>query len=255
MIRSKDQNGERRYYRAYIAANGNAKPLFAVIAGKPELRPDGIYYLRYRERDGTRRYQYIGKDPQLDRLMQVQRQHLIVGEEMGLPTVEGPKAPRPVKIVPMEIPSVAPLIHPLSQALEHKTERLPLAATIDKFVREVAALRNRKRASQYRFRLGIFLETFERTYMDEIGDDQVIAFIAELRRRQLSEQTIKNYCTDLIAFLRRYDLHLRVKKAFIPKPTMKVVRIYPLEVLQKLFAAAGPEDRILFRFFFWFGDA
>jgi hypothetical protein len=40
MIRSKDQNGERRYYRAYIAANGNAKPLFAVIAGKPELRPD-----------------------------------------------------------------------------------------------------------------------------------------------------------------------------------------------------------------------
>jgi len=109
MIRS---NGERRFHRAYIAANGNPKPLFALVAGKPELRPDGIYYLRYRERDGTRRYEYIGKDPQLARLMQVQRQHLIVGEEMGLPTVEGAKVPRPVKIVPVEIPSVVPLIHP-----------------------------------------------------------------------------------------------------------------------------------------------
>jgi integrase len=101
--------------------------------------------------------------------------------------------------------------------------------------------------------LGIFLEIFEKTYMDEIGDDQVIAFIAELRRRRLSERTIKNYCTDLIAFLRRYDLHLRVKKAFIPKPTMKVVRIYPLEDLRKLFAVASPEDQILFRFFFGLG--
>jgi hypothetical protein len=253
MIRSKDPNGERRYHRAFIAANGNAKPLFAVIEGKPELRSDGIYYLRYTEQNGTRWYQYIGKDPQLARLMQVQRQHLIQGEDVGLPPVEGPKVPLPVKVVPVEITSVVPLIHPLSPAPDPRTGRLPLAAKIDKFVREVAAIRNRKRADQYCFRLGVFIQVFTKTYMDEIGDDEVIAFIAALRQRKLSERTIKNYCTDLRAFLRRYELHLRVKKSFIPKPTIKVVRIYPLEVLQKLFAVADSEDRILFRFFFGLG--
>jgi hypothetical protein len=111
MIRSRDSHGERRFYRAFIAPNGNAKPLFAIVAGQPELRPDGIYYLRYRERDGTRRYQYIGKDPQLARLVQVQRQHLINDEDLGLPSVEGPKVPPPVKVAPAELPSVVPLIH------------------------------------------------------------------------------------------------------------------------------------------------
>ena len=253
MIRSRDASGERRYHRAFIAPNGNAKPLYAIIAGKPELRPDGIYYLRYRQQDGTRRYQYIGKDPKLARLIQGQRQYLIDGEEMGLPPVEGPKVPPPVKVVPAHIASVAPRTNPLSPPPEPGSQRLPLAPTIDKFVREVAMLRNRKRAGQYCLRLGIFLETFEKTYIDEIGDDEVIRFLTELRRRQLGERTIKNYCTDLVAFLRRYELHHRVKKSFIPKPTLKVVRVYPVAVLQKLFAAANPEDRILFQFFFGVG--
>jgi len=253
MIRSRDVSGERRFHRAFIAPNGNAKPLYAIVAGKPELRPDGIYYLRYRQQDGTRRYQYVGKDPKLARLIQGQRQYLIDGEEMGLSPVEGPKVPVPVKVRPAEIPSVVPRTNQLSPPAESGSNRLPLAPTIDAFVGEVAALRNRKRADQYCFRLGIFLETFEKTYIDEIGDDEVIRFLAELRRRQLGERTIKNYCTDLVAFLRRYELHHRVKKSFIPKPTLKVVRVYPVEILQKMFAAANHEDRMLFQFFFGLG--
>src|ERR1700730_11743257 len=134
MIRSRDANGERRYHRAFIAPNGNAKPLYAIVAGKPEPRPDGIYYLRYRQHDGPRRYQYIGKDPKLARLIQGQRQHLIDGEEMGLPPVEGPKVPPPVKVVPAQIPSVAPRTNLLSPPPEPGSQRLPLAPTIDKFV-------------------------------------------------------------------------------------------------------------------------
>jgi integrase/recombinase XerD len=253
MIRSRDAGGERRFHRAFIAPNGNAKPLYAIVAGKPELRTDGIYYLRYRQQDGIRRYQYVGKDPKLARLIQGQRQYLIDGRRDGPAPRRGPKG----ACAREGRASANTFCHASNEfpftASWAGSQRLSLAPTIDKFVVEIAKLRNRKRANQYCLRLGIFLETFEKTYIDEIGDDEVIRFLAELRRRQLCERTIKNYCTDLVAFLRRYELHHRVKKSFIPKPTLKVVRVYPVAVLKTLFAAAGPEDRILFQFFFGLG--
>jgi hypothetical protein len=46
--------------------------------------------------------------------MQLQRQHVIAGEKIGLETVEPPPAPKPIKIIPIGPPSVAPLVNPLA---------------------------------------------------------------------------------------------------------------------------------------------
>ena len=140
MLRVKEGYGNQPYYPAIVAANGTIKPFYARIGGKPVFRPDGAYYLRYRDRTGKRHYQFAGTDPKLARVMQLQRQHVIAGEEMGLPALEPPPALRPAKVLLAEPLSVGPLVNPQAPPAGASFERLAIALTIDKFVREVAAI-------------------------------------------------------------------------------------------------------------------
>lgn len=243
MLRVKDGKGNRLYHRAVVASNGSIKPFYALIGGKPEHRPEAIYYLRYQATTGKRRYQFVGRDPKLAWMMQMQRQHIIAGESMGLPTAEAPKGTPPPRMVPAEIPSAAALVHPQAPVAITASDRLGVARIIDKYVREVTALKNRKLGENYRFKLGTFLKTFEKTYLDEIGDDEIIVYITKLRERNLSDRTIKNYCTALRTFLKRHGYSEKLKKHFIPKPTEKIVRAYSGDQLKALFAAANPKRR------------
>jgi hypothetical protein len=112
MLRVNEGHGNQPYYRAVVAGNGSIKPFYALIGGKPVCRQDGVYYIRYRDKTGKRHYQFAGTDPKLLRVMQLQRQHVIAGEEMGLPAVDPPPAARPKKVLALEPPSVAPLVNP-----------------------------------------------------------------------------------------------------------------------------------------------
>jgi integrase len=253
MLRVKEGHGNQPYYPAVIAPNGTIKPFYARIAGQPVLREDGVYYLRYRDRAGRRHYQLAGKDPKLARVMQLQRQHMIAGEEMGLPSVEPPRPPRPTKILPVSPPSVVPLVHPDAPRAEGATKRLAFAATIDKFLAEVSAIRSRRRAFEYRFQLGLFLPGFKKTYLDEFDDDDLVTFVTALRERNLSTRTIANYCATVNAFLRRFGYKDRVKKRFIPRPTEKKVCAYSRAELKVLFHTASAEEELLFRFFLGLG--
>lgn len=253
MLRVKEGHGNQPYYPAVVAANGTIKPFFARIGGKSVCRADGVYYLRYRDKSGKRHYQFAGTDPKHARVMQLQRQHVIDGEEMGLPTVAPPPALRPKKFVDPLPPSVAPLVNPNAPAAETSGDRHALAPTIDKFLREVTAIRSRRRALEYRFQLGLFLKMYEKTYLDEVDDDDVIAYVATLRERNLSARTIANHCATLNAFLRRYGYNDKVKKRFVPKGTEKKVRAYAAGELKAIFMAANAEERILFHFFLGLG--
>src|SRR5580698_1761111 len=108
LLRAKD-----RYYPAVVAASGTVKPFYVIKGGKHTCFENGIYYLRYTDAKGKRHFQYVGRDPKLARTMQLQRLHVIAGEEMGLETVEPPPAPKPGRITPTEPLSVVPLVHPL----------------------------------------------------------------------------------------------------------------------------------------------
>jgi hypothetical protein len=253
MLRVNEGHGNQPYYQAVVAANGSIKPSYALIRGKPVCRQDGVYYLRYRDKTGKRHYQFAGTDPKQVRVMQLQRQHVIAGEEMGLPAVDPPPAARPKKVLALEPPSVAPLVNPQAPPADASSNRLAMAPTVDKFVREMTAIRSRGRAYGCRLQLGLFLKTFKKAYLDEIDDDDVIAYVAKLRERNLSLRTIANYCATLNAFLRRYDYKDRVKKRFVPKPTEKKVCAYSAADLKAIFKSATPEEEILFRFFLGIG--
>jgi integrase len=248
MLRIRDN-----YYPAVLAANGTVKPFYAQIAGRAACREDGVYYLRYTDSRKKRHYQYVGSDPKLARTMQLQRQHVIAGEEMGLQTVEPPPAAKPKKIIPLEPPSVAPLVNPLAPAPDPSSKRLALAATIDQFVCETSITRNPGTGADYRFKLASFLKVCTKTYLEEISDEDVIAYVAVLRSQNLSLRTIENRCTVLNTFLRRYNFKDRVKKRLVPKATEKVASAYSAEEVKAILAAATAEERVLFRFFLGLG--
>jgi integrase/recombinase XerD len=253
MLRVKEGHGIQPYYPAVVTPNGTIKPFYARINGSPVHREDGVYYLRYRDNTGRRHYQFAGTDPKLARVMQLQRQHVIAGEEMGLPTVNAPPAIRPKRVLVAEPPSVAPFVNPKAPPAEGLTNRFAIAPTIDKFVREMSTIRSRGRAYGCRLQLGLFLRTFKKTYLDEIDDDDVVAFVAMLRDRNLTDRTIANYCATLNTFLRRYGYKEKVKKRLVPKPTEKKVCAYSTTDLKSIFKSATPEEDILFRFFLGLG--
>jgi hypothetical protein len=132
---------------------------------------------------------------------------------------------------------------------ELSSKRLAVAATMDKFLRETVITRNPGTAADYRSKLGAFLKVCKKAYLDEIGDDEVISFVAELNHRNLSARTIENHCIVLNTFLRRYGFKDRVTKRLVPKATDKVVSAYSASELKAIFASAKGEERILFQFF------
>ena len=132
-------------------------------------------------------------------------------------------------------------------------KRLPLAASVDKFVRETTITRNPEIGADYRFKLASFVKVCRKTYLDEIGDDDVITYVATLQSQGLSARTIENRCTVLNTFLRRYDFKDKVKKRFVPKATEKVASAYSAAEVRAILAASTAEERILFRFFLGLG--
>jgi integrase len=92
-----------------------------------------------------------------------------------------------------------------------------------------------------------------KTYLEEISDEDVIAYVAVLRSQNLSLRTIENRCTVLNTFLRRYNFKDRVKKRLVPKATEKVASAYSAEEVKAILAAATAEERVLFRFFLGLG--
>ena len=46
-IRVRLQNGSYPFVDPVYASNGKLKPLYAVVGGREERHPEGVYYLRY----------------------------------------------------------------------------------------------------------------------------------------------------------------------------------------------------------------
>jgi integrase/recombinase XerD len=248
-LRVREGAGKQPYYPAAYAQNGALRPLHALIQGKPVQRPDGNYYLRYRTRDGKRQFEFCGADPKLATTMRLQRQHVIAGEDLGLATVPTPPAARPPK-TESEI-SVEGLENPLAMPAETASGRLPLAKTIDAYVKEKQIKTGRSKG--YRFPLAEFLKQSRLTYLDQVDDEAVVAYIAHLVKLGKSASTIEGRIVTLTAFLRRYKLEKQFRCGHAPKPTLKLVRTYSPGVLKALFAVATPEERMTFTFFLQLG--
>jgi integrase len=137
-------------------------------------------------------------------------------------------------------PSPKPEPKPLAQPRE-----LMLDAAIDKYLENVAT-KSSKTSSGYRYTLQQFYASTGNSLLSSVTTQQLYDFVAYLRREGLGDRTVHNRVGEVVTFLRHFgikDVTIRVKYV------EQKVRAYRPDELKALFAAADPEEWMLFQFF------
>lgn len=126
-----------------------------------------------------------------------------------------------------------------------KTGELMLDAAMDKYLENVST-KSSKTSRGYRYTLKQFYASAGNLVLSQVTTQLLYDFVAYLRREGLGDRTIHNRVEEVVTFLRHFgikEVTLRVK--FVEQK----VRAYRPDELKALFAAADPEQWILFQFF------
>ena len=127
--------------------------------------------------------------------------------------------------------------------------RPTLPGAIEEYLRRKATNKALKTRHAYSYNLAQFQAFCPRKYLDQITRTDLTDFVAHLRSRGLAERTVHNMLESVNAFLRDNDITGLLKQVNWPTYEEKVVEAYSEEQLQRLFAAATPEESLVFRFF------
>ena len=122
---------------------------------------------------------------------------------------------------------------------------LMLDAAIDRYLQNVET-KSSKTSSGYRYTLQQFYACTGNLVLSSVTTQQLYDFVAYLRREGLGDRTVHNRVGEVVTFLRHFgfkDVTIRVKYV------EQKVRAYRPDELKTLFAAADPEEWILFQFF------
>jgi integrase len=130
-------------------------------------------------------------------------------------------------------------------APQSSDEGLMLDVAIDRYLDNVAT-KSSKTASGYRHTLQQFYQAVRNKGLKAITEQDLYKFVAYLRREELSDRTIHNRVGEVVTFLR----HFKIKEVTLKiKYVEQKVRAYRPDELKALFAAADPEEWLLFQFF------
>lgn len=83
-IRVRLPDGSRQYADPVYLSNGKPKPLYALVDGKPEHHPEGVYHLRYCRADGKRAYEAVGNDVWAALTARIKRERTLEARAVGI---------------------------------------------------------------------------------------------------------------------------------------------------------------------------
>ena len=81
------QDAKWRFFRASFALNGRLEPFVAVVRGRRKTFDNGNfggYFLRYTPPDGKQTYESVGKNPEIARARQLEKQLELKSKREGL---------------------------------------------------------------------------------------------------------------------------------------------------------------------------
>ena len=148
----------------------------------------------------------------------------------------------PLKKKLASTPAPTPAPQPKQQA---QSNELTLDAAIDRYLDNVAK-KSSKTTKGYRYTLQQFYASTGNLVLSAVTTQELYDFIAYLRREGLGDRTVHNRVGEVVTFLRHFgieDVTLRVKYV------EQKVRAYRPDELKALFAAADPEEWLMFQFF------
>ncbi len=215
-------HGKWRYCRAAVFSNNKIKPHVIVVGGREEKHEDGSYCIRHKDS-----WIDAGTDPLEAQRM---RSKLLDQEEYTAPQ-----------------PGAAPT----------EIEKAPaLDETIEKYLRETEANLSKGTLKAYRNSLTKFRQGCRKATADDIDRDDVLAFKVWLKAHDHTERqrSVYNNFLNLMIFLRWWHEKevseaLGVSDSDWPPKLEREPEAYTEEELEKLFAEADDEERLLLKCF------
>lgn len=190
-----------------------------LIEGKAERHPEGTYYIEWYE-DGKRRRQSVKDSAEV--LEQARRKAIALDAgKAGLEITE-----------------------------EKEGAKLRLADAVTSYLKEIEPpQREPKTYTAYKYCLELFLANCSRTYIQDVGREDLLAFIRKLYEMGCGARTAYNRAAIVAQLLKVNGIKGLLHKRDWPKFVDPIRPVYEPEELKALFAACKPEERTLYLFY------
>jgi integrase/recombinase XerD len=224
-IRVRRPDGHHAYQDPVWNRNGNLRAGYALVGGLPEMHPEGVYYLRFL-RGEKRVWRAVGPDADAAVVAVLNLKHDLQAVSLGRSPLSSNESPIPG----------AP-------------GALSLDTAIDTYVSQLRLFRAPKTVREAKRILELFGAQLPGITIQAVTREVLLRHMEFLQGRGLGLRTISNHIVRIGAVLRKHkviDLLEADDKPHYDKPE---VVAYNSEELATLFAAATPEERILFQFF------
>ena len=219
-IRIRLADGKRHYADPFYRSNEKPKPLYALVEGKLEHHPEGVYHLRYCRADGKCVYEAMGNDVWAALAARLKRERTLEAQEVGIEIVE---------------PEAKPQGHDLAEASAQ-------------YLAEVRAGKSHKTHIAYRVAIREFIEHAKATTLEELSRSDVLAYTGALRDRGMSPRAIATRIIYIKTLFLHYGLPWPMLKTGKVRYTEKYAEAYSTENLQRLLATADQDETDLFHF-------
>lgn len=249
-LRIKSADGGWSYARAATEQNGRFKPLCAVVNGRAQYHPEGIYNLRYVQA-GKRKWEPVGSDATLAKVALLNRTAELAEAALNPIASPAPEAP----------------------TAEPSKPKRTLSEHINEYLKETEAHKSRKTWLAYRVTLLLFADCLmgaklsrkdltdpkkteallaslsDRSLEAVIGRSTIMDFFAYLKNRGNDKRTESNRATYLRTFIKWSGGTWPLRKNDMPKPTAKKTRAYDPIAIGKMFGYATRDEADLLSFF------
>ncbi|MEO6965729.1 MAG: phage integrase N-terminal SAM-like domain-containing protein [Acidobacteriaceae bacterium] len=218
-IRVRLPYGSRPYLDPVLSANKKLKPQFALVNGRPEHHPEGVYHLRYLK--GNKRvWEKVGSDAQYALTAKTKREDLLRAVSAGVPVVH-------------DAAEAGPL----------------LKDAIKEFLSETSAQKSKRTLAAYSHTLKLFEKSCHKRHVPEIDRQDLLTFMAFLKDEGNGPRTVANRIAYVKCFLRQFNVVDLLKRKDQPKYTQKRVSAYRREEVRRLLSVASTEESELIQFF------
>lgn len=198
---------------------------YALVGGQPEVHPEGIYYVRFL-RGRKRVWRAIGADADAAVVAVQNLEHDLQSISLGRSALSSATSPTPES--------------PTSVSLD---------AAIKSYVSQLGLFRAPKTVREAKRILELFGKRFPGKAIQSITREDLLDHMASLQGEGLGLRTISNHITRIGALLRKHKIVDLLSREDKPQYDEPEVEAYSPDELTALFAAATPEERMLFEFF------
>jgi len=204
-IRIKLPDGSRRYSEPVYSTNRKLRPFFALVDGKPEHHPEGVYHLRFLQ-NSKHIWKAVGSDAQEALRLQRQIELTMNGQEAGLV---------------IEAPTVLSAGRDLNTAIRN-------------YLSEIEPNHAKATYDLYEYALRLFTECCSKKTRESITREDIIKFrdwlLDDEKRKGSSPRSVSSY----LGYIRTSLTHLEIhwpQASKSSKLTLFMERLQPIGLL------------------------